>query len=300
MSNWFRNMQVYRLGAVRGDPVKWSQILEVQRFTPPSSNESLRTGWTAPREDGALAYAVNRQMLLALTTEKRVMPAGAVNLKLAERVAELTQSQGFAPGKKATKELRERVIDELLPRALTTRARTGIWVDPVNGWLVVDTPAPGRADEVLKFLLKAFDKFPVESWRVQRSPIACMTEWLQSDEAPAGFTIDMDATLRAIGESRAQVQYKRHTLDADDLRRHIAAGKQCEQLAMTWGSKISFVLTANLAIKAVKSLDILGDGERSKTEDQDERFASDFMLMTGELAKMLRDLQTALGGEAKC
>ena len=33
-----------------------------------------------------------------------------------------------------------------------------------------------------------------------------------------------------------------------------------------------------------------GDGERSKTEDQDERFASDFMLMAGEFAKMLRDL----------
>jgi DNA segregation ATPase FtsK/SpoIIIE-like protein len=124
-----------------------------------------------------------------------------------------------------------------------------------------------------------------------------MTEWLQADDAPVGFTIDMDATMRAAGESKAQVKYVRHTLEADDVRRHIAAGKQCTRLAMTWESKISFVLDESLAIKSIKALDILKETE-SSTRNDDERFDSDFALMTGELNKMLADVVVALGGEA--
>lgn len=297
---WFKNLQLYRLEGVRGDPTKWGVMLQPQMFTSPSSNEMSRSGWTCPRgPDGALVHAVNRQLLLMFATEKKVIPAAAVNLVLSQRVAEIAEAQGFTPGKKARQEIKERIIDEMLPNALITRAETAVWVDPVNGWLAINTATPARADEVLKHLLKAFNKFPVESLRVQRSPVSCMTEWLEQDDAPAGFTVDQDATLRATGESKAQVQYKRHTLETGEVGHHIRAGKQCTQLAMTWDSKISFVLTDSLAIKSIKALDVLGLDERSKTEDQDERFDSDFMLMTGEFNRMLRDLVGALGGEAK-
>jgi len=82
------------------------------------------------------------------------------------------------------------------------------------------------------------------------------------------------------------------------VRRHIANGKQCTRLAMTWDSKISFVLTEQLAIKGVKPLDVLDEKEGSIRND-DERFDGDFMLMTGELSKLLADVVEALGGEAK-
>jgi recombination associated protein RdgC len=90
----------------------------------------------------------------------------------------------------------------------------------------------------------------------------------------------------------------RHTLEADEVRRHIAAGKQCTRLAMTWESKISFTLTESLALKGIKPLDVLKETE-SSTRNDDERFDGDFMLMTGELSKMMGDVVEALGGEAK-
>jgi recombination associated protein RdgC len=104
--------------------------------------------------------------------------------------------------------------------------------------------------------------------------------------------------LRASGESKATVRYVKHTLEADDVRRHIAAGKQCTRLAMTWDDKISFVLTESLAIKGVKPLDVIKETEAS-TKNDDERFDGDVMLMTGELSKMMGDIVEALGGEAK-
>jgi DNA recombination-dependent growth factor C len=296
---WFKNLQIYRL------PAPWAMTaddltsqLSRNTFTPASSNELLRQGWAAPRgagPDAPLVHVVNGQWLLQLQSEKKLLPATVVNQVTKARAAEMEEAQGFAPGKKAMKELKERVADELLPRAFSVASTTNIWIDPVHGWLVVDAASPAKADEAIKLLLKAVDRMPLESLRVRRSPVGVMTEWLQTDEAPAGFTVDMDAIMRATGESKAQVAYKRHTLEAAEVRRHIAAGKQCTRLAMTWESKISFVLDESLAIKSIRPLDVLKESE-STTRNDDERFDGDFALMTGELAKMLADVVEALGG----
>jgi recombination associated protein RdgC len=295
---FFKNLQVYRLPAPWAfTPEQMEMALQAHAFTPASSNEMVRQGWDKPRPNGGLVHVVNKQMLILLGTEKKLLPSSVINQVAKARAAEMEEAQGFAPGKKALKELKERVADELLPRAFSTRSNVWTWIDPANGWLVVDTASPAKADEVIKLLLKAVDKLPLESLRVQRSPVSVMTEWLQADDAPAGFTVDMDTELRATGESKAAVRYVRHTLEADDVRRHIATGKQCTRLAMTWDSKISFVLTESLAIKGVKPLDVISEKE-SMTRNDDERFDGDFMLMTGELAKLLADVTSALGGEA--
>src|SRR5207248_1700165 len=115
--------------------------------------------------------------------------------------------------------------------------------------LVIDAASSAKAEDVLKLLIKAVDKFPMDTLRVTQSPVAAMTDWLAADEAPGGFTVDQDTELRASGDGKATVRYLRHTLEAEDVRRHIAAGKQCTRLAMTWADRVSFVLTESLAIK---------------------------------------------------
>jgi recombination associated protein RdgC len=278
--------------------VALDQALAAQAFTPAASNELLRQGWEPPREGGALVHNVAGQFLLQLKTEKKVMPAAAVNAVAKARAAGLEEEQGFPPGKKAMKELKERVADEMLPRAFTVPRVTRVWIDPVNGWLAVDAASAGKAEDVIKLLLKAVDRMPLESLRVQRSPVAVMTGWLEADEAPYNFTIDQDTELRATGESRAAVRYVKHSLDPQDIGRHIAAGKQCTRLAMTWNSCISFVLTESLAVKSIKALNILKEGAPHTSNDH-ERADNDFALMAGEYAKLLGDLVEALGGEVK-
>jgi recombination associated protein RdgC len=296
---WFKNLQIYRLPAPWAfSAEKMEEALQSQAFTPASSNELLRQGWDSPRGNGKLVHEVNKQMLMMLGTEKKLLPGSVINQVAKARAAELEEQQGFPPGKKAMKELKERVADELLPRAFSIRSNVWTWIDPVNGWLVIDAASPSKADDVIKLLLKAVDKLPLESLRVQSSPVAVMTGWLESDEAPYNFSIDQDTELRATGESKAAVRYVKHSLDPEDIRRHIAAGKQCTRLAMTWNSRVSFVLTESLAIKGVKPLDVIKENE-TITYSDDERFDNDMMLMTGELSKMMADLVEALGGEAK-
>jgi len=294
---WFKNLQVFRLPAPwKVDVEQLNMQLASQSFANTGSGDMQSEGWASPRNDERLVHSVNQQLLLVLQTEKKLLPSSVTNQVTKARAKELEEQQGFTPGRKAMKDLKERVTDELLPRAFSITRQTWVWIDPVNGWLVIDSSSPSKADEVIKLLLKC-DKIPMESLRTKVSPQTAMTDWLAGNEAPKGFTIDQDTELRAHTEDKATVRYVRHSIDPDDVQRHIAAGKQCTKLAMTWDDKISFVLSENLAIKRIKPLDILNEDKDQRTADENERFDADFLLMTSELAKMIDDIVYSLGGQ---
>lgn len=297
MTGWFKNLQVYTLQkSWRITREKLDEMLRSQAFVPAGTVDMKSTGWVSPRENDQLVHAVNGQFLLTLRTEQKLLPSTVINQVTKARAVELEEQQGFKPGRKQMKELKEQVTDELLPRAFSIERSTRVWIDTVNGWLVVDAASPAKADEVFKLLLKSLESLPFTSLRTERSPLSCMTDWLAADEAPTGFTVDQDTELRSSGEGKATVRYVRHTLEPDDVKRHIASGKQCTRLAMTWADRVSFVLTEFLAIKRLAPLDVLKENGQTGSQNEDERFDTDFVLMTGEVAKMLADLVAALGG----
>jgi recombination associated protein RdgC len=280
-------------------PEQLEERLAPRAFAAANSLEMQTNGWASPRDNGMLVHTVNKQMLLQLATEKKLLPTTVINQVSKARAAELEEQQGFKPGKKQMKEIKEQVTDELLPRAFSIRRHTSVWIDPINGWLVVDAASPAKADEVFKALLQALDQLPLGVLRTQESPLTAMTNWLAADEAPRNFTVDQDTELRSTSEGKATVRYVRHTLEADDVRRHIASGKQCTRLALTWADRVSLVLTETLTVKRVAPLDVLKENDDAMTQNDDERFDTDVALMTGELSTLLGDLVEALGGEVK-
>lgn len=184
---------------------------------------------------------------------------------------------------------------ELLPRAFVIAHDTWLWMDTRNGWVAIDAAATARSDEVLGLLAKTLTPFPIVPLHVELSPATAMTLWLSEDEPPAGFTIDQDTELRSTGESRATVRYVRQSIEIEEVRRHVQAGKQCTRLAMTWNDRVSFVLTDTLDIKRVAPLDVLKENQDAQVANEAEQFDADTALMTGELARLLDDLTGALG-----
>ena len=184
---------------------------------------------------------------------------------------------------------------ELLPRAFIRSRSTYGWIDPINGWLVIDSASPAKAEEFLEHLRKSLDALPARVLKVTQSPSAAMTGWVAGGEAPSGFTLDQDLELRS--SEKASVRYVNHTLEGEEIRQHIAAGKVVTRLAMTWNDRISFVLNDQLQIKRLAFLDLLKEQAEGQGDNDDERFDIDFTLMTGEVSQLLADLVTALGGE---
>jgi recombination associated protein RdgC len=295
----FRNLHVFRL------PAPWSMgadalsdLLSTHTFLPCTGLQMASLGWAPPRPNGPLVHVVNKQMLLMLGKEKKLLPASVINQFTKAKAGEIEEQEGYKPGRKRMKEIKEQITDDLLPRAFAIRSNTLVWIDPVNGWLVIDSSSAAKSEEVMSLLVKCIPQFPIDSLVSNQSPVSAMTQWLSEGEAPAGFTIDQDTELTSSGEGKATVRYVRHALEADEVQRHIAGGKKCTRLAMTWSDRISFVLTEALLLKRIAALDVLKE-EGGNSKDEDERFDSDFALMSGEIDRMLRAVIDALGGLRK-
>lgn len=294
---WFRNLTLYRLAEFHLSAEELDEALAKHAYIACTDLEMSSQGWISPRDGGSLVHSVNGQMLITLCIEKKLLPAAVVKEAAQARAAEIEEQQGYKPGRKQLREIKDAVTDELLPKAFSIRTKIAAWIDPANGWLAIDAPSSTKADALTGYLFKSIDKLDLVALRVNNAPVAAMTEWLATDSAPAGFTIDQDAELRATGEGRATVRYVQHTLEPEDVNRHIAAGKRCTHLAMTWNDRVSFVLTDGLTLKRVAALDVLKETAGVAEQTADEAFDGDFLLMAGELARLLSDLLYALGGE---
>lgn len=293
---WFKNLKLYRLASSWNlTAEQLDQQLTKEAFVSAGQAAAQSVGWVPVREeDTRLAYSVGQQIICSFRTEKKLLPATVINQFVKVRAQELEEQQGFKPGRKQLRDLKEEVTNTLLPRAFSLQRDTRIWIDPVNQWLAMDTSSTSKAEELLSALGKAIYPFPVEPIQVTLSPAAAMTDWITSGQAPANFSIDQDAEFRAGGDQAAVVRYVKHTLDADDVQKHIRAGKQCTRLALTWNDKISFVLTENLDIKRIAAQDILDQPDHQMAANEAEKFDSDFTLMCAELNLLAASLLEAL------
>ena len=295
---WFKNLLVYRLSpGWTIDADAFENKLSHQPLQPCGGFDLESRGWVYPRDEGRFLHTLNRQWLLALGINQKLLPASVVNQVAKDRAAEIAEQQDHPVGRKQMREIRDRVHQELLPRAFTRLRTTRAWIDPVNGWLAIDTAGEARAEELIKNLLQCLDDLPLRRLETERSPAAAMTRWLAAGQVSSDFTIDQDLELRSTDEGKATVRYVRHALEGKEIRDHIAAGKTATRLGMTWKDRISFVLTEQLQIKRLAFLDILKSEAGEQPEDADEQFDINFALMTGELAHMLADLVEVLGGE---
>ncbi|MGE8449060.1 MAG: recombination-associated protein RdgC, partial [Pseudomonadales bacterium] len=107
---WFKNLKIYRLSAawpLFGDDLE--AALARQAYQPGNNLEMQCIGWVPPREGDGLAYEVGGQILLTLRAEKKLLPGTVINQVAKFRAQEIEEQQGYKPGRKQMKEIKERV-----------------------------------------------------------------------------------------------------------------------------------------------------------------------------------------------
>ena len=297
---WFRNLRIYRMHLPETFDLNQLDAALAQRpLARCGSFDMVSRGWVFPRQEGAFVHAVNRQWLLALGVEQKLLPATVVRQMAQDRAAVIEAEQGRKVGRKELRDIVERVTEELMPKAFTRRRTTWAWVDPANGWLVVDAGSDARADEFMETLLQSLDGIAPRALQTQVSPLSAMTDWLSANEPPVGFTLDSDLELRTASEAQAAIRYVHHDIGGPEVAAHIASGKIATKLGMTWNDRISFLLTDKLQVKRLGFLDVIREQAEQSAVNADEQFDADFALMAGELNHLLTDLLAALGGELK-
>jgi recombination associated protein RdgC len=293
----FKNLIVYRIGSHwQASAAQLEAGLAKAPFVECAATQPMSLGWVPPRgaAHGALVETVAGQWLMQLRIERRLLPASVVKRRTDEQVARIEQTSGRKPGKKQTKEIKEDVILSLLPQAFTKDVEVQVWLNPAQRLLMVSSGSVTQADAVVTELVRVLDDLALAPLHTAQSPAAAMSQWLTDGEPPAAFSVDRECELKAADDTQAVVRYARHPLDIEEVRGHIAAGKQPTQLALTWKGRVSVLLTHTMQIKRIAFLDSVFDGSDAK---RDDAFDANAAIATGELAPLLADLVLALGGE---
>ncbi len=294
MSALFGNLLIWKLANWQVAADKLEELMATRPLHPCGNSDMQSLGWVPTKGPTfPLVHVCQQQLLITLGTENKLLPGSYLDSIVKARATEIEAQQGYKVGRREMKDLKELVTQELLPRAFVIPGRTVAWIDPVNGWFVVNATSDSAGDEILSALRAVLDvdALVLTQVKTEMSPKTAMTAWLAGKEAPAGFTIDRDCELSGQGDGKEAIRYVNNALDGEEIQDHIAAGKMVTKLAMTWNDRVSFVLTESMQIKRVKVLDVVKEANTNE-----DAFDGDFAMMAGEYAGLIGAVVAALGG----
>lgn len=300
---WFKNLMVYRLSReVSLSADEMEKQLSALSFTPCGSQDMAKTGWVSPMgsHSDALTHTVNGQIVICARKEEKILPSPVIKQELQAKIERLEGEQHRKLKKTEKDSLKDEVLHSLLPRAFSRFNQTFLWIDTVNDLIMVDAASAKRAEDTLALLRKSLGSLPVVPLTLENPIELTLTEWVRSKELPAGFTLMDEAELKAILEEGGVIRCKKQDLFSDEIAVHIEAGKLVTKLALDWQERIQLVLSDDGSLKRLKFSDTLREqNEDIDREDFAQRFDADFILMTSELAALIKNLIEALGGETQ-
>ena len=252
-------------------------------------------GFTHPSafSDRAVSEA-EKTMLIALKREEKVLPSAAIKHKLDEQIIKIQAHEGRNVGRKEKQELREAIIDDLLPKSLIKSSRTyGLFA---GEWLFVDTANRRKAENLLTKLREALGGLPAQQPLTRQSPSALMTNWLLQGEAQGRFMLDFDVTLVGAGDVAPKIKISRKDLTDEDVVRHAKNGMTVTELGLVWNDRVAFILTQDLTLKHIQWLDVVQEEAEGSCDDAESMAYATQLLMEAALSAILGELVDLLGG----
>ncbi len=219
----FKNLIVYKFLNDIPSVADIEKSLDVERFFPCGKSQEKSIGWIEPRGEAhaALIESISGQYIMRMQIETKAVPGSVAARKAQERADEIEKNSGRKPGKKEMREIKEEVKLSLLPVAFSKVSKHWIWIDPTSRIMAIEAAAQSKADEIITLLVKTISNLQVGMVHTNNSPQVAMAYWLTTQEAPAGFSVDRECELKALDESKSVVKFAKHSLDRDDVRKHI-------------------------------------------------------------------------------
>ena len=293
---WYKNAIIYLL------PDGWqleaglNEKLEQAAFTPCMGFDWFSEGFVPPTPFSSdFVFTAQNSNRVCLKHEEKVLPAGVIRDILDERVAEIQEAQVRNVGRKEKQYLKERITDDLLPRALTQSRRTEAIFDTERGYLLVNEASDKRAEQMLIKLREALGGLKVAMPYTRESPSSLMTEWLLQGHAEGDFELGYNVLLQGVGDVVPKVKISKKDLTHPEVIQHAKNGMKVVELELEWREQISFTLTQNFALKRIQFLDVLQE-EAEQGDDTASLMFSSQIIMTTALGGMLDELANLLCG----
>ena len=293
----FRNVRWYTFeGPWPESEDKLSEALQKAAFRPCGPLTERSNGWEAVAADvsESLARRVAGADLLRLGSQSRVLPHAAVNEELEMRVAEYRKKAGEEPSSRQKRRFKNDARDELLPKALLKSDRINGFVDPKEHLIGIDSGQEANAERFLRRLTAAVDGLSIKPLQFA-NPLEQFLGKVLFGDCPSQFVAGRECRLQDLTDPKAIVRCMNVDLSDPTFRRNIADGMRLTHLAIEYDNVASLVLDMDGNITKLK---FIGDEDEAELESATERLDADFVLLTGVLRNLLKDLSKQHGKTA--
>ena len=290
---WFKQCQAYRLPETP-DAAVLAAALDEHRFAPPCGLDWFTDGFAVPQPFGdELVFTADKTLGISLKREERVLPGAVIKTALDEKIAKIEAEEARKVGRKERQELKEQIVDELLPRAFTRASRTDAVI--AGGYLLINQTG-NKAENLLSHLREALGGLRAQPTVTRRSVSELMTQWLLRGEADGQFELDDYVALVGAGDMGAEIRIKREDVTAEEVVQHVKCGKRVVELGLVWRESVVLVLTQDLTLKRLRYLDHLQEDAQSHGDSGFDLAAASQIISSNALASILDELAELLGG----
>lgn len=197
--------------------------------------------------EGNTAFAVRRI--------DRILPSSAIKKALKEKIDLIETRQARTVGRKEKQELKQQIIDDLLPKTLTKESIVYCYTDKKARYLFIGATGK-RAEETVTLLVNACGRDFVFKPLVFNDAEGFMSRLLRND-SEGGFEVGSSVKLNR-NNGKATISHA--DLSESDVQK-LCHSARIEKISMSWEEQLDLNFDAKGLLGGIRMLDVLQDGE---------------------------------------
>lgn len=214
-------------------------------------------GFAPPYEfSDQMVITAQNSWKIQLRKEKKLLPASVLRQESKRRIKEIEEKEYRQLSAKDKKALKQRVLDELLPRAFSQISTIeGIYIRD-KGFLLVNQAQANKREELLSHLRQALGSFEAALILCKKTATDLMSQWLlDSNSLPNDLAIGNYCELKNIANIKSVSRFVNQDIQSKEVIGILEKDHFVSQLALIWQDKLRFILCEDFSLKNIQYLE---------------------------------------------
>lgn len=214
-------------------------------------------GFAPPYEfSDQMVITAQNSWKIQLRKEKKLLPASVLRQESKRRIKEIEEKEYRQLSAKDKKALKQRVLDELLPRAFSQISTIeGIYIRD-KGFLLVNQAQANKREELLSHLRQALGSFEAALILCKKTATDLMSQWLlDNNSLPNDLAIGNYCELKNIANIKSLSRFVNQDIQSKEVIGILEKDHFVSQLALIWQDKLRFILCGDFSLKNIQYLE---------------------------------------------
>jgi len=292
-----KNVRIYTITEdLQLDPARLDAALAEHKSVPLMAQDALKIGFTYPiRGIKSFVHAGKDGLLLiALRRTEKLLPAAVVQEELQPKIDALEVEKCRPLGRKEKQELKEEILQSLLPRAFPMSTVTRAVIDLKQKLVFVFNTSAGRSEDLLAMLRKSIGSLPVVPWIDSNWLSQSMQNWIAEKGLPEGMKLGHSVEFKAPDEEGAMARFANQMLNVAEVQSCVE-DKLVRKVELIVPEKLSFTICDDGSVKSLDWGDVVvNTNDELGWEDLLARTDADLLVMAAELRNLVASLNRSV------